>query len=315
MSPAGESQGNESKPFRILSLDGGGAKGFYTLGILKEIEALAARPLCEVFPLIFGTSTGAILAALLALGRSVGEAHKLYREHVPRIMKPSSRAEKTTALESTVKTVFGDADFSAFKTDVGIVATQWTFERPKIFKTNIRQAHGRPSTFTAGFGCKVADAIRASCSAFPFFELLHLRTLDGEVVELADGGYCANNPALYALADAVQPLKEEPRNLRLISLGVGVYPEPKYTLYKRWIRKLPSVRLLQKTLSVNTSSMEQLCHVLFSEVPTVRINDTFSTPEMATDLMEHDLNKLDILYQRGRESFARHEPALREFLL
>lgn len=25
---------------RILALDGGGAKGFYTLGVLKEIEAM-----------------------------------------------------------------------------------------------------------------------------------------------------------------------------------------------------------------------------------------------------------------------------------
>lgn len=29
-----------SSPLRILSLDGGGAKGFYTLGVLKEIEAM-----------------------------------------------------------------------------------------------------------------------------------------------------------------------------------------------------------------------------------------------------------------------------------
>jgi hypothetical protein len=29
-----------SKWYRILSLDGGGAKGFYTLGVLKQIEAL-----------------------------------------------------------------------------------------------------------------------------------------------------------------------------------------------------------------------------------------------------------------------------------
>jgi hypothetical protein len=134
-------------------------------------------------------------------------------------------------------------------------------------------------------------------------------------VELADGGYCANNPTLYALADAVRALKENPANLRVVSLGVGAYPEPKYRFYKRWVRRWPSVRLLQKTLNVNTSSMDQLRHVLFSEVPTVRINETFSTPEMATDLMEHDLNKLDILYQRGRESFAQHEQPLKQFLL
>jgi patatin-like phospholipase/acyl hydrolase len=52
-------------PFRVLSLDGGGAKGFYTLGVLAEIEAMLGKPLHSCFDLIFGTSTGAIIAALL----------------------------------------------------------------------------------------------------------------------------------------------------------------------------------------------------------------------------------------------------------
>jgi len=52
---------------RILALDGGGAKGFYTLGVLKEIEAMLGCPLHERFDLVFGTSTGAIIAALIAL--------------------------------------------------------------------------------------------------------------------------------------------------------------------------------------------------------------------------------------------------------
>ena len=56
------------KPFRILSLDGGGAKGVYTLGVLKEIEALIGCPLWEHFDLVFGTSTGSIIAALTCLG-------------------------------------------------------------------------------------------------------------------------------------------------------------------------------------------------------------------------------------------------------
>jgi Patatin-like phospholipase len=59
--------------FRILSLDGGGAKGFYTLGILNEIEAMIGRqPLCERFDLIFGTS-----------GYS-GEAERLFRRESER---------------------------------------------------------------------------------------------------------------------------------------------------------------------------------------------------------------------------------------
>ena len=37
--------------FRVLSLDGGGAKGFYTLGILREIEALIGCRIHERFDL------------------------------------------------------------------------------------------------------------------------------------------------------------------------------------------------------------------------------------------------------------------------
>ena len=35
---------SEKAPFRVLALDGGGAKGFYTIGVLKEVEALVGRP-------------------------------------------------------------------------------------------------------------------------------------------------------------------------------------------------------------------------------------------------------------------------------
>jgi hypothetical protein len=61
--------------------------------------------------------------------------------------------------------------------------------------------------------------------------------------------------------------------------------------------------------------MEQLRTVLFKDIKTIRINDTFERPEMATDLLEHDLKKLDLLYQRGSESFASRESQLKEYLL
>lgn len=84
-----------------------------------------------------------------------------------------------------------------------------------------------------------------------------------------------------------------------------------------WLARkyLVSVQLLQKTLEINTQSMDQLREILFKDVATLRISDTFEQPEMATDLMEHDLGKLNLLRQRGRESFASREDQLRQFLL
>ena len=78
------------KLFRVLSLDGGGAKGFYTLGVLREIEALIGCPIHKRFDLIFGTSTGSIIGALLARGTSVPDILGIYEEHVPDVMKETA---------------------------------------------------------------------------------------------------------------------------------------------------------------------------------------------------------------------------------
>lgn len=304
---------------RILSLDGGGAKGFYTLGILKELEGMLGAPLCDHFNLIFGTSTGAIIAALLALGNDVETIHGLYRQHVPTIMRGRNAVERSAALTHLVKIVFKESTYVDVKTGIGIVATHWVEEKPMIFKASSAQAHGRHGTFVPFFGCTIADAVRASCSAYPFFKRPVIKTSKGDHVELVDGGYCANNPTLYAIADALIALKQPPESIRVVSLGVGNYPEPKPKFLKRLKRRIDEVfldvQLLQKTLNINTASMEQLRAILYKDIiKTVRINDTFEKPEMATDLLESDLKKLDILYQRGSESFAKREDDLKAIL-
>ena len=308
-----ESKPTSSEPYRILSLDGGGAKGFYTLGVLKEIEAMLAQRLCERFHLIFGTSTGAIIAALLSLGHSVDEIHDLYKKYVPTIMRRCTASGRSKALAHLASSVFGNKTFMNVKTGIGIVATRWEFERPMIFKGSVAQAHGRQATFVPGFSCTLAEAVQASCSAYPFFKRMIVTTSDGKRVELIDGGYCANNPTLYAIADAVLALDKIQSELRVVSVGVGVYPEPASwrSLLKSRFR---SLQLLQKTLNVSTISMEQLRTILFKDTRTVRISDSFERPEMATDLLEWNLAKLDILYQRGGESFAAHEKELLQLL-
>ncbi|MDN7740725.1 MULTISPECIES: patatin-like phospholipase family protein [Burkholderia] len=300
---------------RVLALDGGGAKGFYTLGVLKEIEGMLGCPLYKRFDLVFGTSTGAIIAALIVLGYEIDQIHALYTAHVPRVMSSRSAAARTAALQALAKEVFQDKTFDDVMTGIGIVATRWMTERPLIFKGSVAQAHGRTGTFRPGFGVSLADAVQASCSAYPFFEKKVVVTETGDKIELIDGGYCANNPTLFAIADATAALKRCRRDIRVVNVGVGIYPEPKPGIFMRIAKKWFAVQLLQKTLEINTQSMDQLRDVLFSDIRTIRINDTFERPEMATDLLEHDLNKLNILRQRGSESFASREVQLREFLM
>ena len=113
------SEAQEAKICRILSLDGGGAKGFYTLGVLRELEGMLGCRLHERFDLIFGTSTGAIIAALLALGKGVAEISALYEVYVPVVMQRKKRHEKSEALAVLGSKVFGDLKFDAMKVSPG----------------------------------------------------------------------------------------------------------------------------------------------------------------------------------------------------
>ena len=308
---------NDNNICRVLALDGGGAKGFYTLGVLKEIEGIIGCPISDKFDLIYGTSTGAIIAALLGLGRSIDDVEALYRAHVVKVMSRWLPHRKSSALEELAAEVFGGLRFDAFKTNVGIVATRWSEERPIIFKTSVAQAFSGKGTFEPGFGCTIGDAVVGSCSAYPFFEKKFVTTSRGERIEVRDGGFVANNPSLYAIADATESLGFARKDIFVVSIGVGEYPLPKLPAWsvRNWASKLPTMRFLQKTLEISTQSMDQLRKVLFRDVPTIRIHNKYTQPDLSTDMLEINLAKLGLLWQRGRDSARDVEADLKKFLL
>ena len=51
----------------ILSIDGGGIRGIIPATFLAEFEKRTGQPICALFDIIAGTSTGGILAATLTL--------------------------------------------------------------------------------------------------------------------------------------------------------------------------------------------------------------------------------------------------------
>ncbi len=78
---------NRSASRRILSLDGGGLRAFFTLEVLARIENLVRQRLgqpdavlADYFDLIAGTSTGAIIGAFLAWGLSVATIQEHYHQ-------------------------------------------------------------------------------------------------------------------------------------------------------------------------------------------------------------------------------------------
>lgn len=303
--------------FRILSLDGGGAKGFYTLGVLKEIEEMFGSPLYKWFDLIFGTSTGAVIAALIGIGFEIDQIYALYKRYIPKIMRAPTPSQRSATFARLADEVFMGKTFEDVLTDIGIVAARWITERPVIFSSNITNAKGRMGKFSPSFGVNISNAVQASSSAYPFFDRKNVITETGEHIELIDGGYCANNPTMYAIADATAALGLERSRLRVLNVGVGGYPEPEPQGLKMRIamKYILSIQLLHKTLEINTQSMEQLRSVLFKDVPTIRVSDTFLKPEMAIGFMERNMDKLNALYLHGRESFVLREDDIKTLLL
>ncbi|MBI9034012.1 MAG: patatin-like phospholipase family protein, partial [Bacteroidales bacterium] len=71
----------------ILCLDGGGIRGILTLQLLKKVEQIAGIPCYKIFDMVSGTSTGGIIAGLIALGKTAVEIDGLYRNLVTKVFK------------------------------------------------------------------------------------------------------------------------------------------------------------------------------------------------------------------------------------
>lgn len=74
--------------FNILQVDGGGIKGVIAARVLMELEHRLGKPLYEVFDLMSGTSTGAIICGALACGISAEEIHDIYNTRYKEIFSP-----------------------------------------------------------------------------------------------------------------------------------------------------------------------------------------------------------------------------------
>lgn len=194
-------------PKGILALDGGGIRGTITLGFLERIETILrerhGRPdlkLCDYFDLIGGTSTGAIIAAALAIGMDVADIKKLYLEMggkifgkrmVKRWQAYFDAKPLETALEQTFgKTTLGDA---TLKTGLSI-----TMKRADTGETWLFDNHPEGIAYPYIKDYPLQHIIRASTAAPTYFVPEKFSFFNGEVGALVDGGVSmANNPAFH----------------------------------------------------------------------------------------------------------------------
>lgn len=300
-------------PYFILSLDGGGSLGVYTLGVLVEIERMLDCPLHEAFDLVYGTSTGSIIASMIALGDKVeGVIDKRYFEITPDVMGRFLSWGRSAALHRHAKAVYGDKTFEDFLIDIGIVATHLEYNRPMVFKRRVAQSHGSTNSFQPGFGVSIADAVIASCSAYPLFRQKIIETPNHGKRSVVDGGFTANSPALFALTDAIGLLSAPRENIRMLSIGTGSYPE-KWRLVWKVFGTMSPTKTIMTLLRTSSNTVETLRKLLFGDVTTIRIDDAFTDSRYKTDFIESDPDMMKSVYQLGRQSFEKVEHDLRAF--
>ncbi|EFC42029.1 predicted protein [Naegleria gruberi] len=88
----------KDKAINVLILDGGGIKGLNLISICEEMEKRLQKKMCEIFDLICGTSTGAILAKLFQIGLTCEECKKIYHQLGKQIFKMEGNISVTKTL-------------------------------------------------------------------------------------------------------------------------------------------------------------------------------------------------------------------------
>ena len=242
-------------PKRILSLDGGGLRGILTLGYLEAIETLLRRRcgndpsfrLCDYFDLIAGTSTGAIIAACLALGMSVSEVLEKYQDLGRNVFSRDvlrqgiirARYNKEL-LETELKTVFGsDTTLGSDKLRTGLLVMTKRLDTgsPWPISNNPKGKYFR-NTDSNSLWISNADyplwkVVRASTAAPTFFDPEEITIVEQPGMkpqrgQFVDGGVSPfNNPALQAFLYATLKgyqlnWSSGADNLLLVSVGTGL---------------------------------------------------------------------------------------------
>lgn len=232
---------------RILTLDGGGIRGVFTLQILARIEEIFREErnkkdlvLADIFDLVAGTSTGAIIGTFISWGLPVREIEKLYIEQSPKMFAAESWSRlwkskyKSQAIANFFRERFIEDDSSPallgtrkLKTLLLIVMRNGSTGGSWPVTNNPDAIFNDVSHPDCNLKFPLWQLLRASTAAPTFFPPEEIK-IAGETHLFMDGGMTPyNNPALIAALMTTLPrynIKWPARReeLHLISVGTGL---------------------------------------------------------------------------------------------
>ncbi|MBI4169563.1 MAG: patatin-like phospholipase family protein [Acidobacteria bacterium] len=211
-------QPEQDAVFRVLALDGGGARGLFTASFLATLEDLLRVRIADQFDLIVGTSSGATIGLALAFGLPAQRVLDLFLAHGERIFSRPRRLGMLlrpkydgASLARALREVFGERRINEVLTAVCVASYELTNSYPRIWKDD------HAPDMRCG-GDEPAWRIALASSAAPIY-FPGSRVIDDD--SHVDGGLFANNPILIGLAEAVRYFDRPLDRIRILSVGTG----------------------------------------------------------------------------------------------
>ena len=282
--------------------------------MLEQLEVRCPE-LMERVDLIAGTSTGAVIALLLATGASPTACREMYETMVPKVFgRPRSMYARflsakydSTILKECLKDYFGGTTLGRLSKRVVVPALRVdgaasTSHAPEFFSSNPVMGGWRPAVFTnlpAITGARpdvdlsAVDAALRSAAAPTFFPAYQ---------GYADGGLFANNPSVVALGKTLLHLPHLRRSdIRVLSLGTGAWPKRVVTSPDMGLAQW-SPYLLDLLLDAsNLSSELSMTYLMKSRYCRLDPHFDFHTKEQQPVALD-DANALRRLVRLGRDA-------------
>ena len=235
---------------RILTLDGGGIRGVFSLEVLLRIQTLLRQHLnapklilADHFDFFAGTSTGAIIATALSWGMTVEEVLDLYVQHgttmfqhvpwyhpIRRFLVSQYEAKPLSDMLRRLLSEDGNGEVPALlgskrlKTLLLLIMRNHTTGSAWPVTNNPQAKYNQNDLPDCNLKVPLWKLVRASAAAPVFFDPEEI-SLGGARHVFVDGAITPyNNPALIAALTAVLPCyrvswEPGPDKIRLISVG------------------------------------------------------------------------------------------------
>ena len=295
--------------FRILAIDGGGARGIFPAHILALFSKQHGSDLSKTFDLIVGTSTGAIIAAAAATGVPMERVVQLYEQNAKDIFHPKALSLRgllrskygSRALRTVLTEVLGTGTMADVSTRLVLPATDISNGNVFVIKSPYL------TSFVRDRDIPLVDAVMASCAAPSYFDPVRI----GEYL-LADGGLWASNPSLVAYTEAVGKLAVNKDDVRILSLGAGVghqfydigNPPRDWGIFSGW----GATRLVDTFLNLQSRSSSNSAMLLLGD-KYLRINFEESGP-LPLDVID----QMPRFKSRAGEEFTYKSQVIKGFL-